>query len=79
MLYILIYSSHAHNEGKLKQIANINIFCIFALMIVNAKFIYCIYDTTCMIVINKQKGGDWKCNHALTSCFDVDDNLHVRD
>ena len=58
VLYILTYSSHAHNEGELKANRNISIFCTFALMIVNAKFIYCIYDTTCMIVINKQKGGD---------------------
>ena len=48
-------------------------------MIVIAKIIYYIYDTTCMIVINKQKGGDWKSNHAITSCFDVDDNIHVGD
>ena len=74
-----IYAFHAHIEGELKANRNIDLFCTFALMIVNAKIIYCIYDTTCMIVINKQKGGDWKSNHALTSCFDVDDNIHVGD
>ena len=55
---ILTYSSHAHNEGEPNTNRNINILCILALMFVNAKIIYCIYDTTCMVVINKQKGGD---------------------
>ena len=58
VLNILTHSSHAHIEGELKANRNIYLFCTFALMIVNAKIIYCIYDTTCMVVINKQKGGD---------------------
>ena len=55
---ILTYSSHAHNEGEPNTNRNINILCILALMFVNAKIIYCNCDTTCVIVINKQKGGD---------------------
>ena len=58
VLCILTYSSHAHNKGELNSNRNINILCILALMFVNAKIIYCNCDTTCVIVINKQKGGD---------------------
>lgn len=57
-VHVLTYSSHAHNEGEPNTNRNIKLLCTFALIFVNAKTIYYNCDTTCVIVINKQKGGD---------------------
>ena len=48
-------------------------------MIVIAKIINYIYDTTCMIVITNKKGEIESAIMPLYYVFDVNDNLHVGD